>query len=61
MHELPRYKSFVTPNTWAACTTVAWNQHVVVDELGRTRGIGEDAAHRAGDEKHELRPVGRNQ
>src|SRR5262245_26462641 len=33
------------------------DHQVVVDELGRSRGIGEDAADGAGDEKHVLRPV----
>jgi hypothetical protein len=34
------------------------DEHVVVDELGGTRGVREDPAHRAGDQKDILRPVG---
>ena len=33
------------------------NHQVVVDELGRTRGVGEDAANRAGDQEDVLGTV----
>ena len=57
MQELPRYSSFFTPYQMRRVHHRRVNHHVVVDELGRPRRVGEDAADGPGDEEHVFGPV----
>ena len=58
MQELPRYSSFFDAEEVRRVHHGGVDHHVVVDELGGPRRVRQDAADRAGDEKHVLGPIG---
>ena len=58
MHELPEVQQLLHAEHVRGVHDRRVNHHVVVDELRRTRRVGQNAADGAGDEKDVLGPIG---